>query len=135
MEDGRKSLTFQMQIGLTRDQINVDGELTLASLKDIACSFVDRKFPEHGFYGLVDKILLFRHDVSSANILQMINSPADVKEGCLVEVVLSAQTTMEDLQIRPHLLFVHSYKSPHFCDFCGEMLFGLVKQGLKCEVS
>ncbi|XP_021352183.1 serine/threonine-protein kinase D3-like isoform X4 [Mizuhopecten yessoensis] len=133
MEDGRKSLTFQMQIGLTRDQINVDGELTLASLKDIACSFVDRKFPEHGFYGLVDKILLFRHDVSSANVLQMINSPADVKEGCLVEVVLSAQTTMEDLQIRPHLLFVHSYKSPHFCDFCGEMLFGLVKQGLKCE--
>lgn len=44
-----------------------------------------------------------------------------------------AQATMEDLQIRPHLLFVHSYKSPHFCDFCGEMLFGLVKQGLKCE--
>ena len=40
---------------------------------------------------------------------------------------------MEELQIRPHLLFVHSYKSPHFCDFCGEMLFGLVKQGLKCE--
>ena len=40
---------------------------------------------------------------------------------------------MEELQIRPHLLFVHSYKSPHFCDFCGEMLFGLVKQGIKCE--
>ena len=40
---------------------------------------------------------------------------------------------MEDLQIRPHVLYVHSYKSPHFCDFCGEMLFGLVKQGLKCE--
>ncbi|KAK3796156.1 hypothetical protein RRG08_018156 [Elysia crispata] len=40
---------------------------------------------------------------------------------------------MEELQIRPHLLFVHSYKSPHFCDFCGEMLFGLVKQGLKCD--
>lgn len=33
----------------------------------------------------------------------------------------------------PVMLFVHSYKSPHFCDFCGEMLFGLVKQGLKCE--
>ena len=31
------------------------------------------------------------------------------------------------------MLSVHSYKSPHFCDFCGEMLFGLVKQGLKCE--
>ncbi|XP_071150789.1 serine/threonine-protein kinase D1-like isoform X5 [Mytilus edulis] len=157
MEDtnsGKKSLSFQMQIGLTRDQINVEGELTLASLKEIACSFVDRKFPEHGFYSLVDKILLFRHDNTSPNILVHISSPTDVKDGCLVEIVLSedacilrrksgrqrkirssifTQTTMEDLQIKPHLLFVHSYKSPHFCDFCGEMLWGLVKQGLKCE--
>ena len=35
--------------------------------------------------------------------------------------------------IRPHALVVHSYKAPTFCDFCGEMLFGLVRQGLKCE--
>lgn len=40
---------------------------------------------------------------------------------------------MEELSIRPHNLNIHSYKSPHFCDFCGEMLFGLVKQGLKCD--
>ncbi|KAL3874741.1 hypothetical protein ACJMK2_037712 [Sinanodonta woodiana] len=129
----KRNFSFQMQIGLVREQVNVDGELTLTSLKDISVAFVDRKFPEHGFYGLADKIILFRHDSSSSNVLELITSPADVKEGCLVEVVLSAQATMEDLQIRPHRLFVHSYKSPHFCDFCGEMLFGLVKQGLKCE--
>lgn len=35
--------------------------------------------------------------------------------------------------IRPHTLAVHSYKAPTFCDFCGEMLFGLVRQGLKCD--
>lgn len=35
--------------------------------------------------------------------------------------------------IRPHTLSVHSYKAPTFCDYCGEMLFGLVRQGLKCE--
>lgn len=35
--------------------------------------------------------------------------------------------------IRPHSLAVHSYKAPTFCDYCGEMLFGLVRQGLKCE--
>lgn len=39
----------------------------------------------------------------------------------------------EDIPIRPHALAVHSYKVPTFCDFCGEMLFGLVRQGLKCE--
>ncbi|XP_034323160.1 serine/threonine-protein kinase D3 isoform X3 [Magallana gigas] len=130
---GRRSFSFLMQIGLTRDQINIDGELTLASLQEIACSFVDRKFPEHGFYSLVDKFLLFRHDNTSSNILQIVTSPADVKEGCLIEVVLSAQITMEDLQVKRHNLSIHSYKSPHFCDFCGEMLWGLVKQGLKCE--
>jgi uncharacterized protein YuzB (UPF0349 family) len=39
----------------------------------------------------------------------------------------------EELPLRPHALAVHSYKAPTFCDFCGEMLFGLVRQGLKCE--
>lgn len=39
----RRNFSFQMQIGLTREQVNVEGELTLASLKEIACAFVDRK--------------------------------------------------------------------------------------------
>jgi hypothetical protein len=53
--------------------------------------FLIFQFPEHGFYSLVDKILLFRHDNTSSNILQIITSPMDVKEGCLVEVVLSGK--------------------------------------------
>uniref|UniRef100_A0A8C4ZZ81 Protein kinase D2 n=1 Tax=Gadus morhua TaxID=8049 RepID=A0A8C4ZZ81_GADMO len=36
-------------------------------------------------------------------------------------------------EIRPHALNVHSYRAPAFCDHCGEMLFGLVRQGLKCD--
>ena len=44
-----------------------------------------------------------------------------------------AQVPSEYIPIRPHTLAVHSYKVPTFCDFCGEMLFGLVRQGLKCE--
>lgn len=35
--------------------------------------------------------------------------------------------------LRPHQLNVHSYRAPTFCDFCGEMMFGLVRQGLKCD--
>lgn len=46
---------------------------------------------------------------------------------------LKALATVEDFQIRPHTLYVHSYKAPTFCDYCGEMLWGLVRQGLKCE--
>lgn len=47
--------------------------------------------------------------------------------------LLSAAATFEDFQIRPHALNVHSYRAPAFCDHCGEMLFGLVRQGLKCD--
>ncbi|XP_035824058.1 serine/threonine-protein kinase D3 [Aplysia californica] len=130
---GRGRISFFMQIGLMRETIYVEPELSMPVLNDLACAFVDRKFPEHGFYNIVDKILLFRHDAADPNILRKLDNVADIKDGCLIEIVLSEQATMEDLQIRPHLLFVHSYKSPHFCDFCGEMLFGLVKQGLKCE--
>lgn len=39
----------------------------------------------------------------------------------------------DDVNNGPHLLNVHSYKTPHFCDYCGDMLWGLVKQGLKCD--
>jgi len=38
-----------------------------------------------------------------------------------------------DEDICPHTLHVHSYKSPTFCDYCGVMLVGLVRQGLKCD--
>ncbi|XP_069586339.1 serine/threonine-protein kinase D1 isoform X2 [Ranitomeya imitator] len=82
---------------------------------------------------MYDKILLFRHDPNSENILQLVKSEADIQEGDLIEVVLSASATFEDFQIRPHALYVHSYRAPAFCDHCGEMLWGLVRQGLKCE--
>ncbi|XP_062906646.1 serine/threonine-protein kinase D1 isoform X3 [Mobula hypostoma] len=82
---------------------------------------------------MYDKILLFRHEPNSENILQLVKAATDIQEGDLIEVVLSAAATFEDFQIRPHALFVHSYRAPAFCDHCGEMLWGLVRQGLKCE--
>ncbi|XP_032083215.1 serine/threonine-protein kinase D2 [Thamnophis elegans] len=126
-------VSFQLQIGLTREYVLLPAACDLAHVKQLACSIVDQKFPECGFYGLYDKILLFKHDSSTANILQLVRAASDIQEGDLVEVVLSASATFEDFQIRPHALNVHSYRAPAFCDHCGEMLFGLVRQGLKCD--
>lgn len=121
------------------------------------------QFPDHGLNRLTERLILFRHDYNSQNMLLPINAASDVTDGALVEIVVSGirkfwlqekydeylrslintiliqlalltgNNPSESVQIRPHSLIVHSYKSPTFCDFCGEMLFGLVRQGLKCE--
>ncbi|XP_072885452.1 LOW QUALITY PROTEIN: serine/threonine-protein kinase D2 [Hemitrygon akajei] len=127
--------SFTIQLGLTRESVllPISTDNSLARVKELACSIVDQKFPECGFYGLYDNILLFRHNVNCDNILELMKSESDIQEGDLIEVVLSGAATFEDFQIRPHALNVHSYRAPAFCDHCGEMLFGLVRQGLKCD--
>ncbi|XP_015182209.1 PREDICTED: serine/threonine-protein kinase D3 isoform X2 [Polistes dominula] len=127
-------VTFLFQFGLTRDTVTVEAStLTLKALKDFACNFINAKCPDHGLSHLYERLLLFKHDYSSTNILQLITNAMEVVDETLVEIVLTAQVPSEDVPIRPHALTVHSYKVPTFCDFCGEMLFGLVRQGLKCE--
>ena len=83
---------------------------------------------------------------------QMVNAASDIQESTVVEVVITAQPLGEDdieirfeegplsfmlplfnhtilpLNSRPHQLSIHSYKTPTFCHFCGEMLFGMFKQ-------
>ncbi|XP_038585849.1 serine/threonine-protein kinase D1 [Micropterus salmoides] len=131
---GGDVISFHIQIGLSREPVLLDAaDLSLSQVREVACSIVDQKIPECVFYGMYEKILLFRHDQTSENVLQLLRSASQIQEGDLVEAVLSASATVEDFQIRPHCLFVHSYRAPAFCDHCGEMLWGLVRQGLKCE--
>ncbi|CAH2238134.1 jg22062 [Pararge aegeria aegeria] len=134
MED---EVTFLFQLGVLRDAVAAPASrLTLAHLKELAVKFVHEKIPDNGLNRLSDRILLFRHDYCSSNVLQLINSASDVTDETLVEIVLTANPLLCDGEApapRPHALAVHSYKAPTFCDFCGEMLFGLVRQGLKCE--
>lgn len=134
-EAGGTQINFKFQVGLTKDKVVVDSlDLTLKSIKTLACDFINDKFPEHGITRISERLMVFRHDYTTTNALQMVNSASEVTEGCILEVVLNtAPLGDEDVEIRPHSLTIHSYKTPTFCNFCGEMLFGMFKQGLKCE--
>jgi hypothetical protein len=44
----------------------------------------------------------------------------------------AVEAAKDKVNISKHVLVMHSYKGPTFCDYCDEFLWGLVKQGLKC---
>ena len=52
---------------------------------------VDVQFAELTFDGLRESLLLFVHDQTSPNILQLLTSTSQLYDGALVEVVLSGK--------------------------------------------
>uniref|UniRef100_A0A8D2ZSR0 protein kinase C n=1 Tax=Scophthalmus maximus TaxID=52904 RepID=A0A8D2ZSR0_SCOMX len=84
--------------------------------------------------GVGEKILLFRHQPVSEQLqLQRLTDIDELQDGDLIEVVVAGSASVTQMRMRPHSLVVQSYRTPTFCHHCGEMLWGLVRQGLKCD--
>ena len=81
MECSGHQVTFQFQLGLVRDKVTADTvELNLKSLKSMACDFVAEKCPANGITRMQERVLLFKHDYQSTNILQVGKSTHLVRE-------------------------------------------------------
>ncbi|XP_039249446.1 serine/threonine-protein kinase D1-like [Styela clava] len=134
--DPENHVHIQFQFGLHRENVIVyKPDLSMTALMELAYSIVENQFSQaQVFSQLNTKLHLFHHDLSAANVLVLLQSVDALGDRSLIEIVLSADFDGNELQqIRPHDLSVHSYKSPTFCDYCAELLWGIVRQGIKCK--
>lgn len=53
-----------------------------------ACSYP--QLPDNGLSQLPNRLLLFRHDYNSPNVLQLVNAASEVIDETLIEIVLTA---------------------------------------------
>lgn len=87
-------VTFLFQFGLIRDTVTVDSStLTLKALKDLACDFINTKCTEHGLNHLFERLILFKHDYNSTNVLQLVTNATEVVDETLVEIVLTGKSS------------------------------------------
>ncbi|KAJ8281827.1 hypothetical protein COCON_G00043460 [Conger conger] len=145
---------IQLQIGLFRVWVPVSGsQLNFHGVKKLASQILEKKAHESTIVGLGEKILLFRHEPGTDHLLRLLGGSDALQHGDLVEVVLprsagpdlagsgSAGSNLSspgspsaaEMKLSPHTLVVQSYRTPTFCHHCGDMLWGIVRQGLKCE--
>ncbi|KAF6728234.1 Serine/threonine-protein kinase D3 [Oryzias melastigma] len=128
------SALIQFKLGLYTEMVRVSvGNLSYQHAQRLAAEVIQRKAPDCRVVGVGEKILLFRHQPASKQMLHRLTADDELQDGDLIEVIISGLASVTEVKIRPHSLAVHSYRSPTFCHHCGEMLWGLVRQGLKCD--
>ncbi|GMR53700.1 hypothetical protein PMAYCL1PPCAC_23895, partial [Pristionchus mayeri] len=118
------SISVTLRYGGTSQLISMDKseEDALHRFRECAMRVTERiDLPPH-------QILLFRHDTLSPQLLEPVHSSSQLTNGCIVDVIV----VDEQIPSTPHQVEVITFKSPTFCDYCGEFLLGLIKQGVQC---
>lgn len=109
--------------------------MNLGSVKQMAYNLGLKKNPDERLKQLGERSHLLRRESDGRSGQRPVSDPppAGVTEHVQQHNVGSGQRPGDGILRRPHSLTAVTYKFPTFCDFCGEMLYGIVRQGLRCD--
>ncbi|XP_065190058.1 serine/threonine-protein kinase D1-like [Sycon ciliatum] len=137
MDNGEHQGTFYFQSGVFRQpraipqQKSGERPPTMDIMLSQAAMFLDYYYPQHAYVNVHTRIALHLIDDQGENILRL-RDVNELTSGCTVLITVTGPPESHPTLLIAHTVAVHSYKSPTFCDYCGEMLYGLIRQGLKC---
>ncbi|KAI6221794.1 Serine/threonine-protein kinase D [Aphelenchoides fujianensis] len=100
-------MSFTLQSGVRRATVQwPTADISLRDLRAEAVKFINTHYPEHQLgEDFSDRLLIYRHDQRSVNILELIVSSAEITDGSLLEAVVSPCPNQERLVVHPHSLF------------------------------
>uniref|UniRef100_A0A914YJ45 protein kinase C n=2 Tax=Panagrolaimus superbus TaxID=310955 RepID=A0A914YJ45_9BILA len=140
MHVGPALITITLQYGSSKEIIVLErtqDPQAYAIFREKARQLAERQFLESNSSSTnliapgPSEIQLFVHDYQSPQFLHPLSTLAQLDNGSVVEVI---RLDRNERITRPHSLNVTSYRTPTFCDYCGEILVGIMKQGLQCSL-
>ncbi|TNN15805.1 Serine/threonine-protein kinase D1 [Schistosoma japonicum] len=128
------AFAFFLQLETYQASVYVEKKFKLNDIYLAAADFVKKLVSTLDEAEIVDNIRLYCNKDNTVDGFRLVSSTSDIVSGCVIQIVLNDNIQIEkQVQVISHNFQVHSYRSPHFCDYCGEVLFGLVRQGLRCS--
>ncbi|WKX92076.1 hypothetical protein Q1695_010256 [Nippostrongylus brasiliensis] len=125
--NGAEKLHITLQCGDEQESVTLDRkevDTMLKTLKDHVRDFADRAAPDW------KEVFLFKQDTSAPDGLHRLHSASLLSNGCTVRLVVP---NPEEWPACSHRLRVKTYMLPTFCHFCGDLIKGVIRQGLHCK--
>ncbi|XP_075677162.1 serine/threonine-protein kinase D3 isoform X5 [Dermatophagoides pteronyssinus] len=154
MATGTQEIYINMQSGLIKDSIKLDPtELTLKTLKEYACNFIDRKFLSASTSPIRERCRQLSNSTICSN--QSTSTTGMITTGSALSssldsgsgggggglngtISVSGRPVWVDRKLAdrirvPHTFVVHTYAIPTVCQYCRKLLKGIYRQGYQCK--